>query len=59
MSAFGTILLKNSVFTVNEKILAPLTNEINFDARGYKIHSKARCEALGTARQTKCIEFSR
>jgi hypothetical protein len=47
---YWPILLKNSVFTANEKILAPLANLIYLDTRGYKFHSKACCEAPGAAR---------
>jgi hypothetical protein len=44
------ILLKNSLFEDDGKLLAHLTDLLFFDTRGYGSRSKVRCEATGAAR---------
>jgi hypothetical protein len=51
------ILLKNSLFKDDEKLLAHLTDLLFFDTRGYESHSKVRCGATGIARYKKRIGF--
>jgi len=56
---FWPILLKNSLFEDNEKLLAHLTDLLFFDTRGYGSRSKARCGATGAVRYKKRIGFTK
>ena len=58
MTAFESILLKNSVFNGCKDFFVTQTTLIYFDTRGYRFSSKSRCEATGTAKLTKRIGFS-
>jgi hypothetical protein len=51
------ILLKNSLFEDDEKLLAHLTDLLFFDTRGYESRSKVRCGATNAARYKKHIGF--
>jgi hypothetical protein len=51
------ILLKNSLFEGDEKLLAHLTDLLFFDTRGNGSRTKVHCGAAGAARYKKRIGF--